>query len=508
MAKSPIQKTIYKRSFIQLALAIFLIFLVFGLSYLLIFNRLSRQQIEIQTLKTAQAVAAEYARDMQSFEGAQNSSELIHLANFSARSSNSLIWLITAEGDVIYATAFPKQADQAFGQREGLPQLPPEFLNKSGYGQTYGEQFAPFLGPDRKWLSVSQPIESSLGNYLGEVLIHKHLAPEEAPGVHLLQTLLISLGIALFTATIAIFLLARNLTRPISALAKTAEAVYHGDLTARVSLPGKKTSFLLSREGEGQKPESEDDLTLLVKTMNSLIASLEEEEADRESFLASISHDLRTPLTSIKGFVTGLLDGTIPPADAERYLRLVEAETKRMQELVQSLFNASSVETRAHADFRDFDLNDLITRNIALFETEIKAKHLQLQYELYLQSADGHCLVHGDPQLIYRVISNLLSNAIRFTPESGRIRLSTTLSERAGLLRVRVEDTGPGVPENEREAIFERFYKVDKARSSTGSGLGLYIARSLLGAHGQNLSYFVSELGGAGFTFELPLSNR
>ncbi|MDO5738178.1 MAG: HAMP domain-containing sensor histidine kinase [Eubacteriales bacterium] len=490
MKKSRIGRSLFRRSFIQLTVTLALIFSVFGLSYLLIFNRLSKQQLELQLSKTAQAVADEYNRDPYLIEDEARNAELLRLASFSARSTNSIIWLINPHHEIIYATALPKKTMEIFESgRQGLI-LPLEFRNHSGLGISYEQQFAHCLSEENNWYSYSEPIENELGSYLGEVIIHKHLSPEELPGAHLIQTLIISLGIAIIFATLATLLLAKKLSQPIAALAQTADAVYRGDLSARVY---------------GFEGKPGDDLAVLAQTMNSMIASLAEEEAERRSFLASISHDLRTPLTSIKGFVNGLLDGTIPEDRAAHYLNLVAEETRRMQSLVQALMDSSFAEAMANIEPRTYDINEQIMRVLRLLEQEFRNCDLNVSYELFYADENGECQVVADPQLIHRVLTNLLTNAIRFTPKGGQILISTKLGDSPGKLEITVADSGEGVAKAEQEAIFKRFYKVDKSRGGDGSGLGLYIARQIISAHGEHLQYIETTLGGAAFSFELAL---
>lgn len=502
MASHGVPKTIYKRSFIQLFLAIILIFGVLGLTFLLLFNRLSLEQVEKQMTQSAEAMASEFEKSLDPTYGELISNEPLRYVGFTARSTNSIIWVVNSRGFVIYGTAFPNTGTKSLEEEEGYYKLPPELLNQDEETKSHGSLFAEYLDPDERWLSVSCPLTSDLGGYYGEVLFHKALNPDDLPGAYLSRTLLFSLIIAIVVAFFAILLLSRNLTRPIAELAKTAEKVYRGDLSARVKLGREKEAPVL----KGYDPSEEkrdDDLTLLVKTMNTLIANLEKEEDERQSFLASISHDLRTPITSIKGFVEGILDGTIPPESEEKYLTLVSHEIRRIEGLVESLFQASLMEKQDRLDLTVFDLNRLIFETIAALEGQVKNKDIHLTYELFREKDDGALPVTGDPNLLQRVVANLLTNAVRFTPEGGEILISSKQTDDPNLVVVTVEDSGPGVTDEQLPYIFDRFYKGDKARGSQGSGLGLFIVRSILKRHGHEIHYFESSLGGAGFAFNL-----
>lgn len=502
MAAGGVPKKIYKRSFIQLSLAIILIFGVLGLTFLVLFNRLSLEQVEKQMTQSAEAMASEFEKSLDPTYGELISSEPLRYVGFTARSTNSIIWVVNSRGLVIYGTAFPNTGTEAFEEVEGYYQLPAELQNREEEAVSHGTAFAAYLDPEERWLSVSCPLTSDLGGYYGEVIFHKALNPDDLPGAYLSRTLLFSLIIAIVVAFFAIILLSRNLTRPISELAKTAEKVYRGDLSARVKLGRKNEAPLLQGYAPGED-KRDDDLTLLVKTMNTLIANLEEEEDERQAFLASISHDLRTPITSIKGFVEGILDGTIPPEAHEKYLDLVSHEIRRIEGLVESLFQVSLMEKKDRLDRTVFDLNHLILETIAALEGQIKSKNIHLSYELFREKDDGSLPVTGDPDLLQRVVANLLTNAVRFTPEGGDILIASKQTDDPNLAVLTVEDSGPGIPDEQLPRIYDRFYKGDKARASEGSGLGLFIVRSILQRHGHEIHYFGSSLGGAGFAFHL-----
>ena len=246
----------------------------------------------------------------------------------------------------------------------------------------------------------------------------------------------------------------------------------------------------------------DDDLVVLVSTMNTLIAKLEMQEKDRADFTASISHDLRTPITSINGFITGMLDGIIPPDRYDHYLAIVKQETMRLKNLVQTLFDLSTMQQAGVLSKTAFDLNRLIEDDIAGQESMMKDKSIRLTLDL-ARDGRNQMIVIGDREALSRVVYNVLANAIKFTPHGGRIDVSTSAVMGERHVTVFVEDNGPGIAVDERPYIFDRFYMVDKSRTDKGAGLGLYIARTILSAHGQRISVEESQYGGACFRFTL-----
>ncbi|MDW7659218.1 MAG: HAMP domain-containing sensor histidine kinase, partial [Bacillota bacterium] len=245
-----------------------------------------------------------------------------------------------------------------------------------------------------------------------------------------------------------------------------------------------------------------DDLTQLVRTMNDMIEKLSNQERNRKDFISSVSHDLRTPITSIRGFVEGMLDGTIPPERHQHYMEIVKQEVLRLQTLINTMFEGSVLETERKLLQTVFDINQVIKEDIIGLESFLAAKKLDVQTDFYGDD-DGRLLVIGDREAISRVVYNIVSNAIRYTPDDGIIALSTKRTGRPKEIEVIIDDSGPGISENEYPYIFDRFYKIDKSRTSKGSGLGLYICRTILAAHGQRIHVAHSDLGGARFIFTL-----
>jgi signal transduction histidine kinase len=246
-----------------------------------------------------------------------------------------------------------------------------------------------------------------------------------------------------------------------------------------------------------------DELTMMITTVNGMIQRLERHEADRRVFVSSIAHDLRTPLTSINGFLSAMIDGTIPPEKYEHYLQVVKTEVDRIQTLTQTMTEASAFDQIDKDNMEAFDINELFRETLTNLEKQLRDKNLGVQLELY-EDDKGGLLTYGDRQAILRVAYNLLTNAIKFTPVDGNIAITTFYEGRNDKILVSVEDSGPGIPPDHRGRIFDSFYKIDKSRTASGSGLGLFICKEILRAHDQSIQVDASKyLGGSIFTFTL-----
>lgn len=268
----------------------------------------------------------------------------------------------------------------------------------------------------------------------------------------------ISIFLAALTIIIGLLLMRRFVT-PLSEVIAAARALAAGDLSTRILVSGP------------------DDLRVLSDTFNHMADALERSDTERRNMLADIAHELRTPLTVIRGRLEGIVDG-VYPADEGHVVPALE-ETYLLERLVDDLRLLTLAETRQLPfERREVDLNDLARRVIDLFRAEAEEKGIRVS----LEASTGRLTAQLDPQRAEQVVSNLVANALRYTPEGGEIWL-TVEADSAGA-RLSVLDNGPGVPEEDLPHLFDRFWRGEKSRSraSGGAGLGLAIARQLVEA--------------------------
>lgn len=287
----------------------------------------------------------------------------------------------------------------------------------------------------------------------------------------------------LISAFIIYYFSERILIKPLDKINETAKLISKGEFERRVNLT------------------SDDEIGDLARSFNYMADSLENLEKMRRSFIANISHELRSPMTSINGFLSGILDGTIPKEKTAYYLNIVHDEIKRLIRLINDLLDLARLESGEFSlTIGVFDINELIRQRIIKFEDKINKKKINVDVVL----TGNKIKVKGDRDRIDQVITNLVDNAIKFTPEGGVIEIRTTIKE--DRLLVSVYNNGPAIPKDEIAFIWDRFHKVDKARSKGGgTGLGLSIVRQIINQHKQTV-WVESGDWGTKFTFTLSLA--
>ena len=243
-----------------------------------------------------------------------------------------------------------------------------------------------------------------------------------------------------------------------------------------------------------------DEVSYLGDTLNYMASELEDMEKYQRDFIANVSHDFRSPLTSIKGYLEAILDGTIPPELHEKYIHRVISETERLRKLTEGMISLGSMEVSKLLKRTNFDINSTIREVCAANENNCRRKniHFELTFE------DEAEMVNADHAKIQQVLYNLIDNAIKFSNQDGIIYITTGIRQRK--VFISVKDTGIGIPKQSIKKIWDRFYKSDLSRGKdrTGTGLGLSIVREIIQAHGETIDVVSTEGAGAEFTFTLP----
>ncbi|MBR6524608.1 MAG: HAMP domain-containing protein [Clostridia bacterium] len=372
---------------------------------------------------------------------------------------------------------------------ESLSQLPSaeemnEYLNRAAMGEEITVQTGSAQNP---LFTVIVPWSRSSMFTGHDTVMGLVMIQTAAQTIHaayqglLLQVALASLAVLALAGGCA-FWLTRQTTRPLTYMAKAAGEMANGNFSARAPLEGSS------------------EICELAAAFNTMAEQLSTLEESRRDFVANVSHELRSPITSIQGFAQGMLDGTIPEEERTRYLQVVVDETHRLSKLINGLLNLSRMENEQLAlNCTIFDINELIRRVIISRIPQIEEKELEINADL----PDDALYVLADQDQIEQVIINLTDNAIKFSPAGGTV----TLRVRANGKQVvcTVQDEGSGVLPQDAPHIFERFYKADKAHTvGKGTGLGLAISRKIMEKHGQTIR-LVS--GDHGAIFEITLEN-
>ena len=276
---------------------------------------------------------------------------------------------------------------------------------------------------------------------------------------------------------------------PLKQMARVARSFGHGDLDARVRLAA-------------DYPEEVEDLAL---AFNNMAQELQKSEYQRKEFVANVSHELKTPMTTISGYVDGILDGTIPHDRSRYYLQIVSDETKRLSRLVRSMLDVSRLQEQSgipDSKKVHFDMEEVVGQVLITFEKKITDKKLDVAVDM----PEHPVFTFASQDMVTQVVYNLIDNAVKFCPESGTLGL--TIKEGGNKIYISVSNEGETIPPEELPLVFDRFHKTDKSRSQNrdGWGLGLYIVKTIVCSHGENISVS-SRDGKTEFTFTMPLVN-
>jgi len=291
--------------------------------------------------------------------------------------------------------------------------------------------------------------------------------------------------IVMEVALIISFITTKRTTRPINEMTKTVRKFARGDFSSRVEVT------------------TEDEIGELADSFNLMADSLERSENLRREFIANVSHELKTPMTTISGFADGIMDGTIPPEKAPEYLAVISSETHRLSRLVRNMLDVSQLSAKEPTELRksSFDLTEVVVQTLLSLEKKITDRKLDVDAEI----PEEPIVTLGDRDSITQVVYNLLDNAAKFAAEGSVIKLS--VYKRSGRAYVSVENRGETIPEKELPLIFDRFHKTDKSRNfdKDGVGLGLYIVKTILDNHREDI-FVTSANGVTKFTFTLTIA--
>ena len=345
------------------------------------------------------------------------------------------------------------------------------------------------LYPESRYVVAVPILSHSGGSALGIVVVSVPMAQTAGILTRISNIFLTAAIFVVMAAVLAMSVVARRESRPLRDMARVANAFGHGNLEARVKLE------------EGYSEEVEE----LALAFNNMASSLQKSEYQRQEFVANVSHELKTPMTTISGYVDGILDGTIPLHRRDHYLRIVSDETKRLSRLVRSMLDISQLQTQEgipEEKKMHFDLEECLGGVLITFEKKINDKNLNV--DVNMPEHPVYTMANRD--YVTQVIYNLIDNAVKFCPDGKTLGLS--IREGGSKAYISVSNEGETIPAEELPLVFDRFHKLDKSRSQNrdGWGLGLYIVKTIVCSHGENISV-TSKDGKTEFTFTMPLVN-
>ena len=474
-------KTTFSRTFTTAATILLLAVLLLGTSFRLLvkdyltdnaFTALRKDAEVISNLATAYSI-----------EGSLSGRDFVLNLNIASQISGSDAVICDGSGKIVICS------DSPMGCIHQGWDIDDDYFNKvieNGGDQATG--IIRDLYAESRYI-VSVPIASATGGSFSGIVIVS--TPTEATNAVMqrISNIYLSASLAVvLIAVLAVSLFARNQSKPMKDMARAAYAFGHGDLNARVRV-------------EDSYSEEVEELALSFNNMASL---LQKSEYQRQEFVANVSHELKTPMTTIAGYIDGILDGTIPESRQRHYLQIVSDETKRLSRLVRSMLDISRLQDQQVPEEQKlhFDLEEAVGQVLITFEQKINGKNLDVDVDFPAHPV--YTMANQDA--ITQVVYNLIDNAVKFCPQGGTLGIK--IAEGNTKAYISVSNDGETIPTEELPLVFDRFHKLDKSRSKNrdGWGLGLYIVKTIVTSHGENISV-TSKNGRTEFTFTMPLVN-
>jgi signal transduction histidine kinase len=467
------RKTLY----LKLLLA-YLIFGLFGFVVVATFvsnmtlDHLKKEKAD-SLYREATLVANTYAADLYNNEATLESvkDQLDALDTY----MNATIWIINPSGRMILDSSAPFNVETEIVVENFDPTV------TAGSYYTVGNFFNTF---EEDVLSVFAPITTDY-RVKGYVVIHCAMSTIEAEANSLLNISYLMLVILFLLSLIILIFFTEIVYIPLRKITEATEQYASGNMHYEFSV------------------ESEDEMGYLAASLSYMASEIARSEDDQKKFVANVSHDFRSPLTSIRGYLEAMIDGTIPPEMYDKYLNIVLNETDRLTKLTNSLLTLNNLNTNGMMlNKTDFDINRTIRNVAASFEGTCRQKMIAI--ELVLTGDEMY--VVADMDKIQQVLYNLLDNAIKFSHHNSIIKMETT--EKRNKIFISVKDSGIGIPKDDLKLIWDRFYKSDLSRGKDkkGTGLGLSITKEIIQAHGEHINVISTEGVGTEFIFSLPKS--
>lgn len=473
-------KTMFGRQFLLTAACILCSILILGASFRVFIQKYVQSENQKSLYQSAEAVA-ELASAYESIGDLENNWEFHINLSFAAEAAGTDTVICDETGVVILCSCSEFRCEHL-----GL-QVPQAFVDQViQEGKTADAGILQGLYDDSRSV-VSIPIISQADGVASGIVIASTGQTQVVGVIRQMTDIFLMTGaVVLLLAVIACSALMRRTSQPLKDLAGAARRFGHGNLDARVEL-------------DEHNPAEIEELAV---AFNNMADSLEKSEQQRKEFIANVSHELKTPMTTIAGFMDGMLDGTIPPEQHRHYMQIVSDEVRRLSRMVRGMLDISRLQDQTIPEEKKtvFDLCEAAGQVLVSFEQKITQKQLDVQVDM----PDEATYTLADADSITQVIYNLMDNAVKFCQQGGTLGLKIQPEDKK--IFVSVSNTGLTIPENELSRIFDRFHKTDKSRSidRDGVGLGLYIVKTIICSHGEDISV-TSRDGLTVFTFSLPV---
>ena len=477
------RQKLFKKYFAATALIVLFSLSIILLILTFVYNNYLSQEKYRQLKKSCDSVAGFMQYNLQSGEANYNESGIYYImANISDVSEIDLY--ITDISGVIRICSCSEWSENGSCEHTGS-QVDYDII--SSIAQSSGKTLNDIGIYSNPHYATAVSVKSANGDEVGFVVAASSINHV----TNLMKTVsrfyLISAIIPVVLMFFALYIMTYRLTRPLKLMSEAAKAMSKGDFSKRIPVT------------------SDDEIGQLAVSFNQMTNSLARLEETRKSFVANISHELRTPMTTIGGFIDGMIDGTIEGEKQEYYLQIVSDEVKRLSRMVESMLSLARLESGEFAIKSEiFDFREQLLSIVISQEQRINQKQLNV---LGLDELPP-ISINADKDLIYRAVYNLVDNAVKFTDEKGTINFAIKLD--AKKFTFTIENTGEGIPQSELPYIFDRFYKVDKSRSAVkqSTGLGLYIVKTIIKNHGGTITVSSVENHFTAFKFTLPIGGH
>lgn len=467
--------SLYKKNFTITAVLLVLSFFILGVSVMMLGRGFALRKTQENIALAAQEVSYSAGAFLGSDE--LSSWNLRIIISTVARSTGNQIFLTDAGGYIVSTS----ESSESIGKRLADDVI--QELQTNGSIQemtTLGNYYN-----GRQFYVVALPVTGSFGNVAGYVFVGSDCTDILSSWGTVMKIFVLSTAGIMMLALVLTFYASKRQAEPLNEMAAAAKRFARGDFSARVLNDGRQ-----------------DEIGALTESFNSMAESLEKSDQLRSDFIANVSHELKTPMTTIAGFADGILDGTIPREEQDRYLETISSETKRLNRLVRQMLDMSRMQSAEPAELlsKCFNLSEIIMRTLLTFETKITERGLDVDAQIPEESI----IVRGDGDAYTQVIYNLLDNAVKFASPGSTLGIS--LWKQDGKAYVSVKNIGEEISPDELPFVFDRFRKTDRSRSRDrdGVGLGLSIVKTILSNHGENV-FVTSQNGVTEFIFTAKL---
>jgi signal transduction histidine kinase len=477
-----------RRLYLKLLLS-YILFLVAALVILMTYTqrRTTRYLEDTEAAKLyreANLISASYAskyfRDSDALESVQ-----LQMETLSSYLSAD-IWIVNSRGVLLLDSSDASIGERVVTADPDHPVISIDNFDIGDFGDKYYKigTFYDYFSEDV--LTVFCPITIGF-EQLGYVVIHEKIAQITSSSDGFTNITFFTTGFVFLCSFLILFIFTFVVYRPLRKITNAADHYAKGEFDDVIQV------------------HSNDEIGHLANTLNYMARELGAHEEDQRKFVSNVSHDFRSPLTSIKGYVEAMIDGTIPVEMQGKYLNIILSETDRLNKLTQSLLDLNRFGQHGMMlDIADFDINNLIRQTLLTFEGRCKDKGIS--FDLVLTGEE--LLVRADMSKIQQVLHNLIDNAVKFSHHNSSIGIETRIRNEKVLISIK--DTGIGIPADSIKKIWERFYKTDLSRGKDkkGTGLGLSIVKEIIQAHQENINVVSTEGVGTEFIFTLPLSEK